>query len=436
MSETTNDGQSADQLPPVPQATALTKPAAKPVAKRSTRPRLVEDPSTVPSVNALAASIPRDMVPAPKGGFVSGAKPFVFVTEKDSPFSDGYSIAGERAALKDELKLLSADELGYAHPAFDRVMELDKRERQLAHSVTEYQQRNGADVTVNINDARSMQMLGALVASSKDTDTMTLHTKEGLRLFMGRAKDPQKKHEVIHGGTRIGSGAKVMWVLTGTDNPYADWALLRLESSLRTITEILVKETEIGQKQLMAMRERGLNYTVLASQKPQTLQLGFKSPYGFAIAEMIAMYDYYVRVIKSLVHRNLRADEDAYAAIRGVTRTIRGRFSEFARFERCLTYPQCAGLSRADYVLVQTDKTSEAAKAAAARIAAATEIFGPVPAEVFSGAAAPKHSKRRQRLTQHDRALLESVAQHLEDVEQVDPAAVNARVEVEAAAML
>lgn len=436
MSEDTNDGQPGVLLPPVPQAAASAKPAAKTPAKRSTRPRLVDDPSKVPSVNTLAASIPRDLVAAPKGGFVSGAKPFTFVTEKGSPFSDGYSIAGERAALKDELKLLSADELGYAHPSFDRVMELDKRERQLAHSVAEYQQRNGADVTVSLNDARSMQTLGALVASSQDTDTMTLHTKEGLRLFMGRAKDPQKKHEVIHGGTRIGSGAKVMWVLTGTDNPYADWALVRLESSLRTITETLLTETEAGQKKLMAMRERGINYSVLHSQKPQTLQLGFKSPYGFAIAEMIALYDYYVRVIKSLVHRNLRADEDAYAAIRGVTRTIRGRFSEFARFERCLTYPQCAGLSRADYVLVQTDKTTEAAKAAAARIAAVTEIFGPVPAEIFSGALSPKHSKRRQKLTQHDRALLDSIARDLEHAEVADPAAVNARVEADAAAML
>jgi integrating conjugative element protein (TIGR03761 family) len=404
-------------------------------AKRARRSRPHIDPSKVLSVDALAATVPRS-VPAPKNAFVTGLKPFPFVTEPNSPFADKYSIAGERAALAEELGMLERDELDFTHPSFERVMELEAREQQYKKVVSEYHQRNGADATVSLVAARSMQSLGALVTGSKETDSMTLHTKEGLRLFMGRAKDPEKKLEAIHGGTRIGSAAKVMWMLTGMDNPYADWALLRLESSLDTITTTLQKETEAGLSLLRSKREQGLNYGVMESEVPKTLELGFKSPYGFAVAEVIVAYDYYIRVIKSLVYRNLRADDDGRAVIRGITRTIRGRFSEFARFERSLTRPECSGLCRADYVLVQTDKASEQAKAAAARIAAVTEIFGPVPGEVFSGAIAPKHSKRRQKLTQHDRAVLDSIARHLEHVEQADPASVNAAVETEAAAML
>lgn len=415
--------------PAVEGATSAAKPAKR------TRQKLVVNPSEVPSVSALAASIPRASVPGPKKAFVSG-EPIKFVTEPNSPFADGYSIKGEREALAAALALSEADQLDYGHPDFERVMELDARERQLQRAATDYKQRNGADSTVGLNDARSMQTLGALVASAQSTDTMTLHTKEGLRLFMGRAKDPERKLEAIPGGTRIGSAAKVVWMLTALDNPYADWALLRLEENLRFVTDLLQKETDAGVQKLASMRDRGINYSVLASRAPKTLELGFKSPYGFAIAEVIALYDYFVRVNKSLVHRNLLADDAGLMLIRGVTRTIRGRFNEFARFERTLTRQDCSGLSRADYVLVQGDKDSDDAKAAAARISAITEVLGPVPSEVFAGTVAPKHSKRRQKLTQHDRAVLDAIARHLDQTEHGDPAAVNAAVEADTAAML
>lgn len=394
------------------------------------------DRSAVHSAEQLASMMPKAIpgVRAPKSAFVAPAEKPEFLTEKDSPFPDGYSIAGEREALKEVLA--QGDELDFSHPLFNRVMELDERERQLARQEAAYHQRNGADESTPFAAARSMQALGSLVAPSGSIDTMTLHTREGLRMFMGRAKDPSRKLQAIPGATRVASAAKIVWMLTSTDNPYADWALLRLETNLADLTDLIQKEIDGCRAKLDAMKERGITYSVLASREPKTLELGFKSPYGFAIAEVVASFDYFVRMVKSLVHRNLLTDEAGMSQIRSMTRVIRGRFNEFARFERTLTRPDCANLSRADYVLVQGDQSTEEAKAAAKRIAAITEILGAVGPEVFSGAVVPKHSKRRQRLTPGERVLLDQIAKELDQDDQADPAAKDAALEAAGSMLL
>ena len=68
-----------------------------------------------------------------------------FPTSADSPFEDGYDIAGERDALKD---LVEADEPYEKDPRWERFMDLLEREERLRQEQANRQQRQYADPIV------------------------------------------------------------------------------------------------------------------------------------------------------------------------------------------------------------------------------------------------------------------------------------------------
>lgn len=346
------------------------------------------------SVAQLAASM--RTVPGP---LMQG--PVEFLKEPNSPFADGYSATAEREALADLLASESPDE---NDPRYARLLMLEEREQQLRQLDATHKLRMGAESVVTMQEALSMRQLGSLV--DEQADSMTLHTKEGYRLFMGRARDPQGTYAAIVGGKRIASALKSLWMLTGIDNPYADWALARHEQNLALMTDRLERETQAGAAALDAMKHKGLSYAVLVSSAPKQLSLGFKSPYGYAIAELVVTYDYFIRVQKTLERKNLRSDDQVRKAVQELTRFIRRHFNETARFERWLLRPELKDLSRADFL-------PGAASDCDKRVEAAVAIFGPVPAEVFAGRLTPRHSRRRQQLTPQERRLLQEVSASL-----------------------
>jgi integrating conjugative element protein (TIGR03761 family) len=365
--------------------------------KPSSRRKPASAASDSPTVAVLAASL-QAAVPGPLPPLGTSLE---FVRETGSPFSDGYSIAGERAALAD---LLAADEPDEADPRYSRLEVLEERERQLREMDTTWRSRNGAEQVVTAREATSMRELGSLVNEAEDS--MTLHTKEGYRLFMGRAKDPQGAYAAIVGGKRIAAALRSLWMLTSLDNPYADWALVRHEHNLGLMNQRLETEIRTGKAELAAMKERGLSYGLLVSSEPKGVALGFKSPYGYAMAELMVSYDHFIRLVKTLGRKNLISDDQERMRIREVTRLIRRHFNETARFERWLMRPELRELCRADYM---PGADAEAGK----RIEAAAAIFGPVPAGLFSGRLVPRHSRRRIQLSEQDKKLLQQVAAEL-----------------------
>lgn len=378
---------------------------AKPAAKRGKAAAAAPDRSMVAE---LAAAMPQ-LVTGPAA--TMDLRPKVeFLTDPASPFPDGYSIEKERAALSD---LLEADSVDENDPRYPRVEMLDERERQYRQMEAAYRTRQGAEPVVTAQEAASMRQLGALV--DEEADTMALHTKEGYRLFMGRSRSPDGSYAQIVGGKRVASALRTLWMLTGQDNPYADWALVRHEQNLTLMNARLEEVSKVAQAELDAMRRKGLNYAILVSAVPKTLSLGFKSPYGYAIAELVVAYDYFIRVIKTLGRKNLRSDDQVRQTIRELTRFIRRCFNELARFERWLIRAELRLMSRSDFL---PGADAEAAK----RIEAATAIFGPVPAEVFSGRIVPRHSRRRQQLSQAEQKLLQDVGADLAKAEAVSAA--------------
>ena len=232
-------------------------------------------------------------------------------------------------------------------------------------------------------------------------DRMTLHTKEAYRLFTGRAAAADAP--AIAGGRRFAAVLKSLWHLSANDNPYADWILVSAYDGLVAIRQrlaavIAAREDEIGR-----LERRGLALAVMSSRNPQVVELGFRSPYGYATAAAIVEFDTYVRVVQTLVHKDRLSDAEGRAAIREVGRALRALFLQPIRWEHHLRHEALRPLSRSDFL-------PGAGESARQRVRAAAALFGDVPRAIFTGATAPRHSRRRVQVTGPELRLLEQAA--------------------------
>jgi integrating conjugative element protein (TIGR03761 family) len=343
---------------------------------------------------------PVPLAPAAPSLVLPPAPTQAFRTEKNSPFSDGYSIAGESEVLA-EFMATEARMHDENDPLYDRWIEFLDRQDRLERMQAVHATRKGADSVVEPKEVAGLNELGGLV--NEEEDQMLVHTVEAYRMFMGRTKAPGATYEPIIGG----------------------------EQTLREVEIRLKQETKNATTLIAAQVERGLKFSVLKSVEPKALTLGFKSPFGYAVASLITDFDFYVRLQKTLARKGLRTDDQIRASIADVTRLIRKVFMETARFERWLMKPEVKELSRADF-LPQADA------AGVARVAFATGVFGPVPPEVFVCKLQPSHSRRRFKITEAERGLLLGVGAMLErgEVPGKDHSEAGADVGEEAAASL
>jgi hypothetical protein len=151
------------------------------------------------------------------------------------------------------------------------------------------------------------------------------------------------------------------------------------------------------------LKRKGLSLAVMGSRRPKTVELGFRSPYGYATAEAIVEFDYYVRMIKTLIHKDRMSDDEGRVAIREVGRELRALFLEPIRWERHLLREELRQLSRSDFL-------PGAKELARQRVRAVVALFGEVPRKVFTGAVAPRHTRRRVKLSEAELRLLEQAS--------------------------
>jgi integrating conjugative element protein (TIGR03761 family) len=244
-------------------------------------------------------------------------------------------------------------------------------------------------------------LLGQLV--DETPDAMTLHTQDAYRMFTGRAADPASNAPAIPGGRRFAAVLKAIWYLSANDNPYADWILIRVYQSLSGIRSQMGRVIEAREAEFERLRRRGLALSVLASRSPVAVELGFRSPYGYATAEAIVEFDYHVRMVKTLVLKDRMSDETGRAEIRAIGRGLRALFLEPTRWERNLLREEMLPLSRRDFL-------PGADEAARQRVRAAVALFGELPRKVFTGEEAPRHSQRRVTPTAAELRLMQQVS--------------------------
>lgn len=247
-----------------------------------------------------------------------------------------------------------------------------------------------------------------------EPDTMTLHTKDAFALFTGRRADAEGTVTSIAGARRFAAVLKSIWHLSANDNPYADWILIRMYDGLAAVRDHLGRVTKASEETIESLKRKGLSLSVMASRSPRSVSLGFRSPYGYATAEAIVEFDYYVRMIKTLVYKDRMSDAEGRAAIREVGRKMRALFLEPIRWERYLLREELTELSRNDFV-------TGADEPARKRVRAAIALFGEVPRKIFTGAEAPRHTQRRVRLTDAEFRLLKHASLSVSDeLEQSD----------------
>lgn len=266
---------------------------------------------------------------------------------------------------------------------------------------------NAPDATFAAN-----AQLGQLADATPDT--MSLHTKDAYRIFTGRGADAAGKLPPIPGGRRFAAVLKSIWHLSANDNPYADWILIRMYEGLVAIRAHLSRVITAREEAIELLKRKGLSLAVMGSRSPKTVELGFRSPYGYATAEAIVEFDYYVRMIQTLIHKDRMSDDEGRAAIRELGRELRALFLEPIRWERHLLREELRQLSRSDF-LPGADALAQQ------RVRAVVALFGEVPRKVFTGAQAPRHTRRRVKLSEAELRLLEQASlTAAEDMPQAD----------------
>ena len=321
-----------------------------------------------------------------------------FPVSPDSPFTDGYDIAAERDALAD---LVAAGYCVEDDPRWARFVELRERENELREAARTEKPNVTSAAAVVAREDSPVAKLGQLADATPDT--MTLHTKDAYRMFTGRLADAAAKLPHIPGGRRFAAILKSIWHLSANDNPYADWILVRMYEGLVSIRNHLDRVIKSREEAFDLLKRKGLTLSVMGSRSPKTVELGFRSPYGYATAEAIVEFDYYVRIVKTLIHKDRISDAEGRTAIRQVGREMRALFIEPIRWEKHLLREELRALSRSDFL-------PGADEAARQRVRAAITLFGGVPREVFTGAVAPRHTRRRVKLTDAELRLLEQAS--------------------------
>lgn len=324
-------------------------------------------------------------------------KPAVFPTDPKSPFADQYDIVAERLALRD---FAEAAELDTTDPRYSRFVELEEREAELDRMRTAHVVRQAADKEVPDSQALKVRDLGKL--GDEEVDTMALHTLEASRLFIGRAIEPGRKGFGQAGGKKVGAALRTIWHLSANDNPYADYCLIQATERIRAARDLMTTATAEHLRRLEAKKLQGLRFSVLGSAAPMEVDLGFKSPYGYAVIMLINDYDFFVRVVKTLGRKDMLSDNEVYQQTYSMTRACRSLFEQVVYFQRYLLRDELRVLSRSDFLPSADDEARK-------RVQAVVGIFGELPREVFNGTLTPRHSRRRVNLSAAELRLLDEV---------------------------
>lgn len=331
-----------------------------------------------------------------------------FPTNPASPFADKFDLDAAKAMVT---HLLDADPAQIASdPAYPLFVEYENRLRMLDQMWAAHRMRFAANAEVPTREAVKLGQVGSL--ESEEEDTVLLHTRHAMRLLIGRVNAPGQKGMGIAGGWKAAAAIKSLWHLSANDNPYADWALVQLMELHGSAMDALQRECNAATGTLEDLKAKGMSYSVLRSKEPVKVSIEFRSPYGYAVAELVAQFDYYVRLVKTLRNRNRLSDREEEEKLNAMRRRLRHLFERSVQLERFLRSEKLRQLSRIDWL-----PTADAP--AQQRVAGAIALMGEIPREVFDGSVQPRYTRRRIKLSEAELRLLQNLP--------LDPAATSAR---------
>ena len=305
------------------------------------------------------------------------------VSRNAAASDDAIDLDAERIVLSE---LIESDDPDPAHPLYSRYRGYVERCEALERERGLHLLRQEADASVALSEASKLSRMGQL--SSEGGDRMRLHTRDAMRLFLGRVPRPGEKGYAMAGGKRVAAALRALWSLSANDHPYADWALVEVDHRISALRQTIESEQRQALAALDGMRQKGLDYTILQSREPAEVALGFASPYGYMIAGLLVEIDFLVRVIKSAVLRDLVGSENGRERVQRVKHKCLSVFHFAVRWQNVLSRPEFAKFSRADLLPNAADQSVRRADALRA-------LLGPLPREILSLEKQPRHSKRR-----------------------------------------
>ena len=158
-------------------------------------------------------------------------------------------------------------------------------------------------------------------------------------------------------------------------------------------------------KQLNDMKAKGLSYGILEAKNPQSVSLGYHTPYGYMMSTVVVLFDHCVRVLKSAERRDLLTKQEVHESLYKLKHAIRSMYETALKGQRVLMNDSMRGMKRSDFLPQSAE--GEHTK----RIDVAREIFGAVPNDIFVGTRSPRHSLRNERLDAKERRVLEAMAE-------------------------
>jgi len=319
-----------------------------------------------------------------------------------------YDFESEARVLK---HLIEADEPDPSDPLYPRFEVYQEQLEARRATEAERTERQNAEREVPVAEAKKIVGMGVLQTDQQDT--MTVHTLEAMRLYLGVAPDPSSSNKFgIPGGRRAATALRQLFLLSAHDNPYADWKLIQADQRVAELKTLLQATEDAHVRLLEKMKAKGLSYGLLQAERPQAVSLGYHSPYGYSVSTIIVLFDHCVRVMKSAERRDLCTRAEVRADLVRLKHRIRSFFEMVIMATRVLLDEHMRGLCRADFL-------SQASEASNKRVEAATAIFGKVPQDVFTGETKPRHSLRDERLSGKELDVLRQIAASFDASESV-----------------
>jgi len=160
---------------------------------------------------------------------------------------------------------------------------------------------------------------------------LAIQTKQAQRLVHGRRHSNDTPG--IIGLVQFGNLMRRIWTAAAADDPYADWALLRVHEALdagRTIIAALNAKVET-----LLQARTGVSIQIAHSLQPIDVPLQFANPYGYMGAYLIADFDTLVRGVLTARHVGLLARVDAERMLNTAAGAVRSAFARATAWKYC-----------------------------------------------------------------------------------------------------
>lgn len=267
-----------------------------------------------------------------------------------------------------------------------------------------------ANTEVPTDVAKKINSLSSLVTG--ESDVMTIHTQEAFRLFNGVAQ--QDGVPYVPGARRAASELRRLFILSYSDNPYADQFLVRTDKDCARLAKMMQEIEQAELTKLKARAARGTSYSILQAEKPQDITLGMKSPYGYMLTNLMVDFDYLFRVLRTSERRDLITRKESKLLLEKVKHGFRSLFAAAIRTGPSLIQSEVVGICRHDFLPTASVNSIK-------KVEAAKELLGEVESDILLCEVEPRHTLRRYPVKAEELKVLRKALQEQAQEELVVP---------------